>query len=227
MPAFFLKPDDKAGLAGLRQIEMLNPKPRCPALVAVATTKSFLDAPDGGCIGLTSMLGASVQLIAGARPAGVKRYLVVRSGRPVCRNVCAHRRLSWQHHLRVASLTPAQQRKWLACGCGWVARRRAGGGGLGDRGRGLAQSVPCPLRRLAAGPFHNRVPRNRHFVTSVTGTCDALHTEIASARPVSDRSKNLTGGNGHDPLYYTRLSGSFGCFVLRNRACLGTIQYIQ
>ena len=58
---------------------MLNPKPRCPALVAVATTKSFLDAPDGGCIGLTSMLGASVQLIAGARPAGVKRYLVVRS----------------------------------------------------------------------------------------------------------------------------------------------------
>jgi hypothetical protein len=46
--------------------------------------------------------------------------------------------------------------------------------------------------RLAAGPFQNRVPQNRHFVTSVTRTCDALHTEIASARPVSDRSKNLT-----------------------------------
>ena len=60
---------------------MFNPKPRCPALVAVATTKSFLDAPDGGCIGLTSMRGASVTSapnVVSARVATKATFLLLR-----------------------------------------------------------------------------------------------------------------------------------------------------
>ena len=40
----------------------------------------------------------------------------------------------------------------------------------------LSVDAPCPPPGLRAGPFHNRVRRNRHSVTSVTRTCDALHT---------------------------------------------------
>jgi hypothetical protein len=75
------------------------------------------------------------------------------------------------------------------------------------------------------------------FVMVITGgrakKSDGRHSEIATTRQGWQRIRTMqtinlgsVDGDNHD-VRYTRLSGSLGCLVLRNRPCRSTIQHLR
>src|SRR5262245_43177858 len=82
--------------------------------------------------------------------------------------------------------------------------------------------------------------RNRHFVMAITGgrakktplvmgvtaKSPPRGKDVSASRTMRTMQPCSVDGDNHD-VRYTRLSGSLGCPVLRNRSCRSTIQYLR